>query len=460
MGRKLAPFVPIEDKRVKLYACGPTVYNFAHIGNLRTYIFVDTLRRTLEYLGYHVEHVMNVTDVGHLSDDADDGEDKVVGAAKKAGKTPWEIAAFYTDAFFADTAALNILRPTIVCKATDHIDDMIKLIARIEKAGATYLAGGNLYFDIATFPAYGKLGLLTLDDLKAGARIKVDQAKKNPHDFVLWFTRGKFERQAMVWDSPWGKGYPGWHIECSAMSMRYLGEQFDIHCGGIDHIAVHHTNEIAQSEAATGKKWVNYWLHAEFLILDKERMSKSHGNFITLSSLVEEGFHPLDYRYLCLGAHYRTQLKFSLEGLEGAKNARRNLVERVLELKDQADENHPFQKPGRSRQYLESFAEHLAADLNIPQALSDLWNLTRDPDIGASEKLAAIYEMDRVFALGLKEEVRSAVPLAQELSALIEEREQARRKKDFSRADEIRKLLESRGILLEDTAQGVRWRKR
>ncbi|MDH7483863.1 MAG: cysteine--tRNA ligase, partial [Spirochaetales bacterium] len=273
MGRSLQKFMPLREGKVGFYGCGPTVYNFAHIGNLRTYIFEDILVRTLRRFGYEVTHVMNITDVGHLSGDDDTGEDKMVKSARERGKSVLEIAQFYTDAFFNDTSRLNIVRPTIVCKATEHIEDMIELIRRIEQNGYTYFAGGNLYFDVSKFERYGELAGLRLDQLKAGARIDVDPNKRNPFDFVLWFTKSKFENQALLWDSPWGRGYPGWHIECSAMSMKYLGEQFDIHAGGIDHIPVHHTNEIAQSESATGHKWVNYWLHAEFLVLDKGKMS-------------------------------------------------------------------------------------------------------------------------------------------------------------------------------------------
>ncbi len=460
MGRHIMPFVPLEEGKVKMYACGLTVYNFAHLGNLRAYIFDDILRRTLEYLGYVVNHVMNVTDVGHLTDDADSGEDKMLKAAGQAGQTPWEIAEFYTRAFFEDMARINIEMPTTVCKATDHIQEMIDLIKRIEANGYTYQAGGNVYFDISKFKDYGRLALLSLEDLQAGSRIEVDANKKNPHDFVLWFTQSKFEHQAMVWDSPWGRGYPGWHIECSAMSMKYLGEQFDIHCGGIDHIPVHHTNEIAQSEAATGKQWVNYWLHNEFLLFGKEKMSKSLGNFTTLQSLVDRGFHPLDYRYFCLGAHYRSQLKMSDEGLSASRNARSTLSQRVLQLKEQAPGELPDPAAGPAAPYLDSFREHLAADLNTPQALSDLWNLLRDEKIQAPAKLAALYHMDRVLGLGLADLKRERLSLDDEVQALVEEREQARKAKNFARADEIRKILDGRGIVLEDTPQGIRWRKK
>ena len=464
MGREIQEFVPIEEGRVGMYTCGPTVYNYAHIGNLRTYIFEDILRRTLEYLGYRVTHVMNVTDVGHLTDDADEGEDKVLKSAREKGKTVWEIAEFYTRAFFDDIDKLNIERPTIVCKATEHIDDMINLIKRIEKNGYTYESGGNLYFDISKFKDYGKLALLNIEDLKAGARIGIDKNKKNPHDFVLWFTKSKFEHQAMMWDSPWGRGYPGWHIECSAMSMKYLGDHFDIHCGGIDHIPVHHTNEIAQSEAATGKKWVNYWLHGEFLVMAKEKMAKSAGNFITLSTLIEKGYDPLDYRYFCLGAHYRSQLQFSFEALDSARNARLSLVDRIARLKESVGEENSgvrgsAETGGVKNRYLEAFERDITDDLNVPRALADLWNMLKDSSMGDAEKLSTALVMDRILGLRLDEAKIPELKLDDEIVAMIEERKRARANRDFKRADEIREKLRERGIILEDTPDGVRVRK-
>ncbi len=462
MGREIQEFIPIEEGKVGMYTCGPTVYNYAHIGNLRTYIFEDILRRTLEYLGYKVTHVMNVTDVGHLTDDADEGEDKVLKSAREKGKTVWEIAEFYTKAFFNDIERLNIEKPSIVCKATEHINDMIELIKRIEKNGYTYMSGGNLYYDISKFKNYGKLALLNIEDLKAGARIGIDKNKKNPHDFVLWFTKSKFEHQAMMWDSPWGRGYPGWHIECSAMSMKYLGEHFDIHCGGIDHIPVHHTNEIAQSEAATGKKWVNYWLHGEFLVMAKEKMAKSAGNFITLSTLVEKGYDPLDYRYFCLGAHYRSQLQFSFDALDSAKAARVSLVERIARLKEAIGESSDLESADNSlinRKYMSAFEEDITNDLNTPKALADLWNLLKDGSVDEREKLATALRMDRILGLRLKDAKLPEVEVDEEIKALIEERNRARANKDFKRADEIRDNLKKRGIILEDTPEGVRIRR-
>ncbi len=457
LGRQLMPFIPLEKGKAGMYTCGPTVYNYAHIGNLRTYLFEDFLRRVLEFMGFQVKHVMNVTDVGHLTDDADSGEDKMLKSSRESGRSVWEIAEMYTRAFFRDTDRLNILRPTITCKATEHIPEMIQLVQRLEERGFTYESGGNIYFSIDRFPDYGKLALLDIQDLKAGARTGIDSNKRNPHDFVLWFTRSKFEHQTMLWDSPWGKGYPGWHLECSAMSMKYLGEQFDIHCGGVDHIPVHHTNEIAQSEAATGKKpWVRYWLHGEFLLIDREKMSKSKGGFLTLERLIEEGFDPLDYRYFCLGGHYRSQLQFSFEGLKAAQTARKNLIERISRWeRPRPEDKIPCSEKGNM--YLENFRSHLSMDLNTPQALADLWALVKDPDLDQREKHQLVQEMDRVLGLHLTDFVEE--PLDPELDALIQEREQARKARDFVRSDEIRNLLKSRGILLEDTPSGTRWKR-
>ena len=451
-------FKPIEKGKVGLYACGPTVYNFPHIGNLRTYVFEDVLRRVLEYCGYQVRHVMNVTDVGHLTDDADEGEDKMLKSAREKKMSVWEIAQFYTRAFFEDTDRLNIKRPTVVCRATDHIDDMIALVKRLEERGYTYTAGGNVYFDISRFPEYGKMALLDLKDLRAGARIQVDENKRNPHDFVLWFTRSKFEHQAMLWDSPWGRGYPGWHLECSAMSMRYLGEHFDIHCGGIDHVSVHHTNEIAQSEAATGRRWVNYWVHGEHLLMETGKMAKSKGTFVTLEDLVSRGYEPLDYRYFLLGAHYRTQLQFSYQALDAARSARRRLVERVAQLKEEAG-NEAGAGAEAADGFLHAFETHVLSDLNMPRCLSDLWGLLREPEIAAGRRLAILFRMDAVLGLDLEGVEAGSPELDPQLEALIAERQEARARRDFSRADRIRDELRERGIVVEDTPGGVRWKR-
>jgi cysteinyl-tRNA synthetase len=437
------------------------VYNFAHIGNLRTYVSNDVLRRVLEYAGYTVRHVMNITDVGHLTDDADEGEDKMVKSSREQGKSVWDIARYYTDAFFADTDALNIQRPHTAPKATEHIDDMIALIQRIEENGHTYESGGNVYFSIDTFPEYGKLALLDRQELQSGARIEVDSNKRNPRDFVLWFTRGKFENQAMIWDSPWGRGYPGWHIECSAMSMRYLGEQFDIHTGGVDHIPVHHTNEIAQSEGATGKKWVNYWVHHEFLVMKTGKMAKSKGNFVTLRTLTGEGYEPLDYRYFCLGGHYRSQLQFSFDGLEAARKARRNLTDKVVELREKAGELPAADETGdAARAYLQQFREDISDDLHVPRALSTLWKLVKDETIDPAERLAVIYDMDRVFGLKLSQVSAAGQELDEQERQMIKEREEARARRDFTRADELRDALTERGVEIKDTPEGTIWKKR
>ncbi len=460
LGRELQELKPVKEGKVGLYCCGPTVYNFAHIGNLRTYIFEDILRRALEYAGFKVNHIMNITDVGHLTGDTDDGEDKMEKSARETGKTPEDIAAFYTEAFFNDTQRLNILKPSTSCAATDHIGNMIGLIKRLEKNGFTYVSGGNVYFDTSKFPSYGELALLDRQQLRDGARIEVDTNKKNPRDFVLWFTNSKFENHLMQWDSPWGSGYPGWHIECSAMSMKYLGETFDIHCGGIDHIPVHHTNEIAQSEAATGKKWVNYWVHGEFLLMDKQKMAKSAGNFITLQTLVDSGYDPLDYRYFCLGGHYRSQLVFNYESLDASRNARVNLNDRVIALKSAVEPAEVNAISESAAKYLTDFDGHLANDLNAPRALSEMWQLLKDSSISEQDKLTAVLQMDRVLGLRL-DELEAALPeLTEEEAALVQQREDARKSKDWQKADEARDKLLSMGIIIKDTPQGPRWTKR
>ena len=454
MDRKVEDFVPIEEGKVGMYCCGPTVYNYAHIGNLRTFIFEDVLHKTLQEAGYSVKHVMNITDVGHLTGDGDDGEDKLGKRSRETGKSVWDIAKFYTDAFFADEKALNIERPQVVCKATDHIQDMIALIQRLEEKGHTYTAGGNVYFSIDTIDDYGKLAGQKQEDKLSGARIVVDGNKRNPQDFVLWFTNSKFGEQAMMWDSPWGRGYPGWHIECSAMSMKYLGEHFDIHCGGIDAIPVHHTNEIAQSEAATGKTWVNYWCHGEFLLNDKGKMSKSSGEFLTLPVLVSHGYDALDYRYFCLTGHYRTQLKFSYEALDHARSARERLVAAVSEMKAKTEPSAVLGE--KAAEYKDKFFSSLFNDLRCPEALAVMWTMVKDGSVSDADKLALLLKMDKVLSLSLDK-----VPAKKEEKVggeeewkLVEERSMAKKNKDYARADQIRKELEERGYLVKDTPKG------
>jgi len=448
--RRKEDFVPIENGFVKLYACGPTVYNYAHIGNLRTYIFNDILRRTILMNGLRLMHVMNITDVGHLTDDADEGEDKMLVGAKREKKSVWEIAKYYEKAFFNDTDRLNIQRPDIICRATDHIKDMIEMNKRIEKNGFTYLKGGNLYFDTMKTGDYGKLARLRKDDLLHGARTDVDPNKKNMTDFVLWFTKSKFENQEMKWESPWGTGYPGWHIECCAMSSKYLGDQFDIHTGGIDHIPIHHTNEIAEAEAATGKKpWVKYWLHGEFLVMDKGKMSKSSGGFLTLNTLSERGFDPMSYRFLCLSAHYRKQLMFSWEAMKSASNGYKALRKRVseLDLEKKSKKNSEL-----IEKYKLEFKKFINDDLNIPRSLALLNDLLKDSSVGDNDKYNLVLEFDSVFGLKLTERVKQEIPA--EINELIKERENARLEKNYKLSDEIRERILLLGYSVKDTPDG------
>ena len=457
-------FTPLEEGRAGLYCCGPTVYNYAHIGNLRAYTHWDILRRTLERFGYKVNHVMNITDVGHLTDDGDEGEDKMIKGARERGMTVWEIAQFFTDAFFRDTDQLNIKKPTVSCKATEHIADMIGLVERLEKKGFTYLSGGNIYFDSTKLADYGRMALLDRQELQHGARVEVDGNKKHPLDFVLWFTQSKFQNQAMTWDSPWGRGYPGWHLECSAMSSKYLGEHFDIHTGGVDHIPVHHTNEIAQSEGAFGHRWVNYWVHNEFLIMKSGKMSKSKGGFLTLQSLVDDGYDPLDYRYFLLGGHYRSQLVFSAESLDAARSARKSLMGRLAAFcRDMGDTPIPQSSDlGESvRARLDAFDEALGEDLNTPRALAEVWGLVKDEALPPAERLAALLDMDSVLGLKLDEagQEDAAGSVDEELADLLRRRDEARNARDWAAADEIRDELASLGWKVVDTPDGPRLEK-
>ena len=458
MTRNKDEFVPYKEGKVGMYTCGPTVYNYAHIGNLRTYIFEDVLKKSLEYANYKVKHVMNITDVGHLQSDGDEGEDKMALGASREHKTVWEIAKFYEDSFFEDCKKLNIKRPTIVCRATEHIQDMIDLIKKLEEKGYTYASNGNVYFEIDKFPDYTKLANISIDELEAGSRVEIDPNKKNPLDFVLWFTNSKFSNQIMQWESPWGRGFPGWHLECSAMSLKYIGEYLDIHCGGIDHIAIHHTNEVAQSEGAIGHKWVKYWMHGEFLVLDSGKMSKSSGDFLTVSRLEEEGYSPLDYRYFCLQSKYRKQLVFSFESLNDAKNGYKKLKERIATVLNSINKND-LTSDEKIKAYKEKFSLFISDDLNIANAFTVLFDVLKDDELNNKEKSILIEDFDKVFSLDLMTIEKEVTNIDEELiNRLIIERNEARGSKNWARADEIRNEFIAMNIELLDTKEGTTWK--
>jgi len=450
LSKKKGVFTPLKDKKVGLYTCGPTVYWYAHIGNLRTYIFEDILKRILEYNGYKVKHVMNITDVGHLTSEADTGEDKMEKGAKRERKTVWEIADFYTRAFKKDLELLNIKKPTVWIRATDTIKEQIKLIKILEKKGFTYKIGDGIYFDSSKLKNYGRLWPKKIK-LKAGARIEMVTGKKNLTDFALWkFTPVGVKRQ-MEWNSPWGRGFPGWHTECVVMAVKNLGIPFDIHCGGIDHIPIHHTNEIAQSEAAFSKILAKFWLHGEFLTLKGGRMGKSEGNIIILEDLIKKEINPLAYRYLCLGTHYRKRLTFSWEALKSAQNS----YERINELIAREDDKKINKK------YLKEFIKAINDDLNMPRALSILWNLLRDAKAYGKRNTAK--EMDKVLGLNLRPEIiirplpgKMKIPIIKPIIKLVKEREKYRQQKNWQKADEIRRKIKTMGYLIEDTEDGPR----
>lgn len=446
--RKKESFEPNNASEVKLYCCGPTVYNYAHIGNLRTYVFQDFLRRTLEFNGYKVKHVMNITDVGHLTSDSDEGEDKMKKGAEREKKTVWQIAEHYTEAFLEDMDRLNLVKPTDTPKATDHIQEMIDQIKQLEENGLAYIGeNGNVYFDTSKFKNYGELAQLDKQELQAGARIEVDANKKNPHDFVLWFVSSKHGEQDMKWDSPWGTGFPGWHMECSAMASKYLGSQFDIHCGGIDHIPVHHTNEIAQAEGAMGvNPWVKVWMHGNFLVLkNKEKMAKSGDNFLTLKTLMDKWFDPLDYRYLCLQTHYKKELMFDWESLEGSKIALERLRDKVVSLKREVINRN--EKGDINETYLGKFKDSINNDLNMPEALALTQRLIGDTGISDADKLLTIQKFDSVLGLKLDEprNIFKKREIPPEILQLIEQRNEARKNKDFAKSDELRDKIQASG---------------
>ncbi|MBR9689773.1 MAG: cysteine--tRNA ligase [Candidatus Altiarchaeota archaeon] len=461
--RTIQPFRPINAGRVKLYTCGPTVYNYAHIGNLRTYIFEDVLRRTLEYFGYSVKHVMNITDVGHLTSDADTGEDKLEVGAKREGTDAWSVSKKYTQAFLEDIESLNIKEPHVLCYATKHIQEQIDLVSDLEKKGFTYRTSDGLYFDTSKLSDYGKLARLDVKGLKAGSRVDIRE-KKNKTDFALWKFSQEPGKRDMEWDSPWGTGFPGWHIECSAMAMKYFGDHFDIHTGGVDHIAVHHTNEIAQTEAATGKTpWVNYWIHGEFLILDSGRMGKSKGNFIALNSLRKKGYTPLDYRYFCLTAHYRNPLSFSWDSLNGAKNSVSRLNEIVIMIKEDLGTDYESilerTRTQPEKKYLMSFENKLANDLDLPEGLAVMWTALRDESLSSGEKYRLVLKFDEILGLGVKA-FGVEEKLTKDLSDLIKRRDQYRVAGNWVKADEIRGKIHERGYDVRDTPKGTVVKKR
>jgi cysteinyl-tRNA synthetase len=450
--RQKEAFVPIRSGEVGLYTCGPTVYNFAHIGNLRTYIFEDVLKRVLTFNGYTVRHVMNITDVGHLTGDRDMGEDKMEAGSRREGKTAWGIAEFYAQAFKQDIARLNILEPTIWCKATDSIPEQIDLIRILEEKGFTYQTRDGIYFDTAKFPGYASLSSQNLEALQEGARVEKNPEKRNATDFALWKLSPPGARRQMEWDSPWGVGFPGWHIECSAMSMQFLGDQLDIHCGGIDHIDIHHTNEIAQSEAATGRKFFNFWMHGAFLnIQGGKKMAKSEENFLTLdNALVKRGIPPLAYRFAAFLTHYRKPMEYSDESIQAAKNGLEHLCNQVRELTDGGKSASGVV----SSAHREKFLEAVNDDLNMPRALAVVQEMLKS-DIPPSEKHGTILEFDRVLGLSL-DQVDQREELSAEVQLLVEARRRARESKNWAESDRLRDAIQSMGYIVKDTRDGIK----
>ena len=451
LSRKKEKFEPSNNNVVSMYSCGPTVYSYAHIGNLRAYIFMDTLRRVLKYNGYKINGAMNITDVGHLTSDADTGEDKMEKASKKENKTPYEIAEFYADWFFKDMQKLNIEIPEHVVKATDHIQDMIDFVEGLIKNGMAYEVNGNVYFDVLKLADYGRLSGINLDDLKAGARIAVNSEKHSPYDFALWIKAP--ENHIMKWQSPWGLGYPGWHIECSTMSRKYLGDTFDIHTGGVDHIPVHHENELAQTEGLTGKLQARFWMHVEFLQVDGGKMSKSLGNCYRIEELEEKGYSALDYRYFCLNGHYRKKLNFTFEGLEASKIARNRLNQLVLMHKN----GNNIVDEKKLGEYKMQFQNAIDDDLNIPLALGVLWTMLKN--LEPSKKVFDIaLDMDRVFGLSLDKveavKTEEAETIPEEIEVLAQNRLIAKQQRDFALADELRSKIEASGYVILDRRDG------
>jgi len=447
--KKIEEVIPISGKDVGMYSCGLTVYDYAHIGNLRKYIFDDLLKRTLQYFGYNVKHVMNITDVGHLTSDADEGEDKIEKGSARENKSAWDIAKFYEKAFLDDLKLLNIEKPEIVCRATEHIREQIDLISKLEEKGFTYNTADGVYFDISKLDDYGKLASLVIADQKEGARVEANKEKKNPSDFALWKISREGEKRQMEWPSPWGVGFPGWHIECSAMSTKYLGQPFEIHTGGVDHIPVHHTNEIAQSEAAYGIPLAKYWVHSEHLLQDGRKMAKSDGHFIRLQDLAEKGFDPLDFRYFCLTAHYRTKLDFSWEHLKAAQNSYKTIKNfaTLLKIEEIESENEFYEKA------IADFESEVSSDLNTPKALAVIFNTINAANKnklygGAGRKF--IKKIDTILGLNLLE--KENIP--DDVLELAKKREELRHLKDYEAADAVRDKIEKMGYMVEDSQDG------
>ena len=464
LSHKKELFVPRDPQLVRMYTCGPTVYHYAHIGNLRTYIMEDVLEKSLRYLGYPVKRVMNITDVGHLSSDADTGEDKMLKGAAREHKTVMQVAEFYTNAFFADCDKLNIKRPDAVEPATNCIDEYIHMIETLLEKGYAYLAGGNVYFDTSRLDKYYVFNDHDEEDLAVGVRegVEEDTNKRNKNDFVLWFTKSKFEDQALKWESPWGVGYPGWHIECSCISMKHLGEYLDIHAGGIDNAFPHHTNEIAQSESYLGHPWCNYWFHVHHLNTDSGKMSKSKGEFLTVSLLESKGYDPMAYRYFCLQSHYRRNLVFSWENLDNAAGAYDKLIAKIAALKDEGQVDM-----AAFGQLKEKFVGALNADLNTSLAVTALYDVLK-AKVNDATKLYALKDFDQVLSLNLlaaaqalqkKQAEEAAASADPEIDALVAARTEAKKAKNFGEADRIRDRLKEMGVEIIDTPQGAKWRK-
>lgn len=477
LSRKKEQFEPLQKNKVRMYTCGPTVYDYAHIGNWRSFLFADFLRRTLEYLGYEVKQVMNITDVGHLTDDADQGEDKVEKKARQEKKTAWDIAHFYTEAFLADMKRLNVEKPHKLPKATDHIAEMIALVKKLESKGYTYKISDGIYFDTSKFADYGKLSGQSLKEKMAGARVEPNPEKKNPTDFVLWKLSPKDKKRQMEWDSPWGTGFPGWHIECSVLSTKYLGQPFDIHTGGVDHIGVHHENEIAQSEAAYGKPMARFWVHIEHLQIKGEKMAKSEQNIITVKDLLDKGYNPLAFRLLIFSAHYRRKQNFTFKALDQAEANLEKIYETARRLQRvRAQNKRPVTTEAQKKAEAQkkksvtplneienNFNAHLKHDLNTAQATSDLFEYVSETNklidkrrlnaAQAEQILSTFFDFDQVLGLKIKENSKPS-PVPKEIKKLAQRREKLRQEGKFEQADELRKKIEAKGFIIKDTDSG------